>query len=144
MRTISIALLWAATLIAAAGCSADGQAPAPGTGGIEEGAPPAGGEQTFEPGRQITVELTMAASDDGGRNTSFFSGYRPTVEFDYEEQSTMCYAQLPVELREFPPGETHRVGLECEDEVAVHPDTPGFRFVESGRAVGEGEVVFTG
>lgn len=144
MRTIPIALLTAAALVAVAGCSSNDPDASPGSGGVEEGAPPAGSEQTFEAGRQIAVELTMNTSGDGGRSTSFFSGYRPTVEFDYEEQSTTCYAQLPVDLREFPPGETHRIGLECDDEVAVHPDTPGFRLVESGKEVGSGVVVFSG
>lgn len=144
MRTIPIALFAAAALVAVAGCSSDDPGSSPGNGGVEEGAPPAGSEQTFEPGRQITVELTMATSEDGGRSTSFFSGYRPTVEFEYQEQSTTCYAQLPVELREFPPGETHRIGLECDDEIAAHPDTPGFRLVEGDAEVGTGEIVFNG
>jgi translation elongation factor EF-Tu-like GTPase len=143
MRTIPIALLTAAALVALAGCSSDDPGSS-GNGGVEEGAPPAGSEQTFEAGQQITVELTMAASGDGGRSTSFFSGYRPTVQFEYEEQSTTCYAQLPVDLREFPPGETHRIGLECDDAVAAHPDTPGFELLEGDGTVGSGEIVFTG
>jgi translation elongation factor EF-Tu-like GTPase len=144
MRKIPFALIAAAALVAVAGCSSDEPGSSSGNGGVEEGAPPAGSEQTFEAGRQITVELTMAESGDGGRITSFFSGYRPTVEFEYEEQSTTCYAQLPVDLREFPPGETHRIGLECDDAVAAHPDTPGFQLVESGKTVGTGVIVFTG
>lgn len=144
MRTIPIALLAVAALVAVAGCSSDEPDPSSGSGGVEEGAPPAGSEQTFEPGRQITVELTMNASGDGGRSTSFFSGYRPTIEFEYQEQSTTCYAQLPVDLREFPPGETHRIGLECDDAVAAHPDTPAFTLLEGGDALGTGEIVFTG
>ncbi|CAL9522182.1 hypothetical protein SUDANB121_03878 [Nocardiopsis dassonvillei] len=144
MRTIPIALFAAAALVAVAGCSSDEPDASPGSGGVEEGAPPAGSEQTFEAGRQITVELTMNAAGEGGRSTSFFSGYRPTVEFDHEEQSTTCYAQLPVDLREFPPGETHRIGLECDDDVVADPDAPGFRLVEGGEEVGSGQIVFTG
>ncbi|MDE3720758.1 hypothetical protein PWG71_05115 [Nocardiopsis sp. N85] len=144
MRTIPIALFAAAALVALAGCSSDEPDAASGSGGVEQGAPPTATEQTFEPGRQIAVELTMLSSADGGRSTSFFSGYRPTIEFEYEEQSTECYAQLPVDLREFPPGETHRIGLECDSEILAHPETPGFRVLEGGEETGTGVVVFTG
>lgn len=100
-------------------------------------------ERFYAASEQITVELTLYSTDDGGRSTPFFSGYRPTVEFDHLDQSVGCSVQLPAELDQFTPGETHLVGLECNEDVTVHVDEPGLTLVESGKENGEGEVVFT-
>lgn len=100
-------------------------------------------EWVFGAGEQITVELTLYSEADGGRSTPFFSGYRPTVDFDYLGQSAACSVQLPADLDRFEPGETRLVGLECAEEVTVHVDDQGFVLIESGKENGEGEVVFT-
>lgn len=101
-------------------------------------------EHTYAPDEQITVDLTMHGGDDGGRTTPFLSGYQPTIEFEHQEQTAECTAQLPVELQEFPPGESHAIGLRCGTEVTVHADAPGFRLLEGGTEYGTGEVVLTG
>lgn len=99
-------------------------------------------EWIFAANEQISVELTMYDSDDGGRSTPFFSGFRPTVEFDHLNQSVACSVQLPAELDHFEPGQTHLVGLECADEVTVHVEETGLVLIEGGKENGEGEVVF--
>ncbi|MFD3684494.1 hypothetical protein ACFWTE_06710 [Nocardiopsis sp. NPDC058631] len=100
-------------------------------------------EHVFAAGEQITADLTMYDGDDG-RRTPFFSGYRPTIEFRHTGRSGECGVRLPVDLREFSPGETHMVVLECDMEVVVPVDDPGFALVEEGVERGTGEVVPTG
>lgn len=141
MRATPLALVLG-VLLAVAGCSGDPGPEAPPTDAAATEEPP--DEHTYAPGLQITVELTMNGSGDGGRSTPFFSGYRPTIGFEHRDQSAECSAQLPVELREFPPGETHMIGLECDTEVTVHVDAPGFTLSEDGAELGSGEVIFTG
>ncbi|MGW8528640.1 MULTISPECIES: hypothetical protein [Nocardiopsidaceae] len=131
-------LLALGALLLAAGC-----------GGGEAQDPPAATaeaeptEYVFAPGDRITVELTMYDGEDG-RRTPFFSGYRPSIEFGHGGPAVECGAHLPVDLREFPPGETHTIVLECGSEVAVPVDDPGFALVEDGVERGTGEVVPTG
>ncbi|WP_285729737.1 hypothetical protein [Nocardiopsis sp. ATB16-24] len=156
MRNVPVALFL--VVLAATGCSTDspdgpGSAPPPESGGsVEEGS---GGSVAEEEGReevteyvyavneQITVDLTMYPNSEGGRLTPFFSGYRPVIEFDHQEQSASCSVQLPEGLSEFAPGESHVVGLECDTEITVHVDTPGFTLMETKAPHGAGEVVFT-
>lgn len=164
MRTSPVTVLALVALTAAAGCSsvtpeeiperaveapeqaveetADDGSVGDGPGGQEDGQEEIV-EWVFGTGEQITVELTMYSTEDGGRSTLFFSGYRPTVEFDYLGQSVDCSVQLPAELDGFYPGETHLVGLECVEAVTVHVDEQGFVLIESGKENGEGEVIFT-
>ena len=163
MRTLLIALAFPSLLLAA-GCAASTDEPestepvesaetAGGTGETAqgEGAGGEGGtgeteeeqERTYAVGEQITVELTMYSAEDGGRQTAFFSGYRPTIEFDHLDLSVTCAVQLPTDLERFEPGQTHLVGLECVDEVVAHPDEAGFVLLEGGKENGAGAVVFT-
>lgn len=100
-------------------------------------------ERTYAVGEQITVELTMYSTEDGGRHSPFFSGYRPTIEFDHLGRSSTCSVQLPVDLEQFDPGGTHLVGLECDAEIVVHPDEVGFALIEGGKENGEGVVLLT-
>lgn len=159
MRTIIAALAFP-TLLLAAGCTLPADEPEPtdtaeeavrGDGTGESGAGDRASDQeteetqerTYAVGEQITVELTMRSNEEGGRHTPFFSGYRPTVEFDHLEQSVACSVQLPADLERFEPGQTHLVSLECAGEIVGHPDDAGFVLVESGKENGEGTVVFT-
>ncbi|WP_017585634.1 hypothetical protein [Nocardiopsis ganjiahuensis] len=145
MRTPPVAVLALAALLTASGCASE--TPEEPQEGAPETAPAAGEEEAVErvfgAGEQITVDLTLYATEDGGRSTPFFSGYRPTAEFDHLDQSVSCSVQLPADLDQFAPGETHMVGLECGEEVTVHVDEPGLVLIESGKENGEGEVVFT-
>lgn len=164
MRTSPVTALALIALLTAAGCASEtpgetteGATGDPGGAAVEttdDGSADGGSaeeesgdeeavERVFGAGEQITVELTLYASDEGGRSTPFFSGYRPTVEFDHLAQSVACSVQLPADLDQFAPGETHLVGLECGEEVAVHVGEPGLTLVEGGRENGGGEVVFT-
>lgn len=164
MRVFPVTALALVALLTAAGCASETPDETPeGAGGTEDAAVETtdggsvddgsageeGGtgeevvERFYAASEQITVELTLYSTDDGGRSTPFFSGYRPTVEFDHLGQSVACSVQLPAELDQFTPGETHLVGLECNEGVTVHVDEPGLTLVESGKENGEGEVVFT-
>ena len=141
MRTSPVTALALVALLMTAGCTAETpEEPREEAAAGEEAEPV---ERVFGVGEQITVDLTLHATEDGGRSTPFFSGYRPTVEFDHLDQSVACSVQLPADLDQFAPGETHLVGLECDDEVTVHVDEPDLVLVESGKENGEGEVVFT-
>ena len=157
MRTSPVVFPAAFAALLLAGCSgtsaepgeetADNPAEAVGKADGEEGLTETGTEEesterVFAANEQITVELTMYDTDDGGRSTPFFSGFRPTVEFDHLNQSVTCSVQLPADLDHFEPGQTHLVGLECADEVTVHVDETGLVLVEGGRENGEGEVLF--
>ncbi|WP_150240738.1 hypothetical protein [Nocardiopsis quinghaiensis] len=141
MRAPSPVPLALVALLLASGCHGDGEAPP-----VEEAVPAEGPvtEHTYGPGRQITVDLTMRAGDDGGRTTPFFSGYRTTVRFEHRDQVAGCTARLPVGTREFRPGESHVIGLECDTEVTVHVDAPGLALLDGDDEHGSGEVVFTG
>lgn len=156
MRATPIIALLALLLTVGCAASTDEPAPAPDEADAEgaardadtEGAGDDAGQEdtevhTYPTGGQITVELTMYASEDRGRHTPFFSGFRPTVAFDHPDLSVTCAVQLPAELEQFAPGETHLVALECEEEVTVHVDEPGFLLIEGGKENGEGVVVFT-
>ncbi len=151
MRNVPVALFL--VVLAATGCSTDspggpGSAPPPESGGsvaVEgaEGGQEEVTEYVYAVKEQITVDLTMYTNSEGGRLTPFFSGYRPVIEFDHQEQSASCSVQLPEGLSEFAPGESHVVGLECDTEITVHVDTPGFTLLETKAPHGAGEVVFT-
>ena len=161
MRNVPVALFL--VVLAAAGCSTDspggpGSAPPPESGGSASGKEESGDsvavegaeggqeevtEYVYAVKEQITVDLTMYTNSEGGRLTPFFSGYRPVIEFDHQEQSASCSVQLPQGLSEFAPGESHVVGLECDTEITVHVDTPGFTLLETKAPHGAGEVVFT-
>ncbi|WP_159943542.1 MULTISPECIES: hypothetical protein [unclassified Nocardiopsis] len=141
MRATPLALAIGA-LLAATGCYGGS-----GSDALPEDVIPTGEPETehvYAPGQQITADLTMLSGSDGGRATPFFSGYRATVRFDHEDQTAECTAQLPVELREFPPGENHVIGLECDTEVTVPVDAPGFTLLDGDQEHGSGEVLFTG
>jgi len=125
-------------LLLATACGAGGDDTPPDA--AADAGPP--GEQVFAPGEQITVDLTMY-DGEAGRATPFFSGYRPTVAFAHGDQTVACAAQLPVDLREFPAGQTHVIGLECDAEVTVPVDEPEFVLLEDGVERGVGTVVFT-
>ncbi|OOC55690.1 MULTISPECIES: hypothetical protein [Nocardiopsis] len=142
MRTTPPVPLALAALLAATGCHGGGGADTPSveTASTEEPVT----EHTYEPGRQITVDLTMPAGNDGGRTTPFFSGYRTTVRFEHRDQTAECTALLPVDLREFRPGESHLIGLECDTGVTVSVDAPGLTLLDGDDETGSGEVVFTG
>lgn len=146
MRTSPVTVPALVILLAVSGCASE--APEEPQEGGAETAPSAekedeAVERVFGTGEQITVDLTLYATEDGGRSTPFFSGYRPTAEFDHLDQSVSCSVQLPAGLDQFAPGETHMVGLECDEEVTVHVGEPGLVLVESGKENGGGEVVFT-
>lgn len=104
---------------------------------------PTAEEHLYQPHAEMSVELTIMGSDDGGRHTPFFSGYGMTVEFDHADQSSRCTAQLPEGLPEFPPEETHVIVLECDEEIVVPVAETGFTALERDRRIGEGDVVFT-
>ncbi|MFD6950179.1 hypothetical protein A6A08_21830 [Nocardiopsis sp. TSRI0078] len=144
MRPTPLALFALLTLLLAPGChGGDGGG---GAAPPEEEALPVEEpvtEHTYGPGRQITVDLTMYAGEDGGRTTPFFSGYRTTVRFEHRGQVAGCTARLPVELGEFRPGESHVIGLECDTEVTVHVDVPGLALLDGDDEHGSGKVVFT-
>jgi len=165
MRTFATfvpALVACAALVAAAGCAPEGPeadvgaGPGDGVAAAAEGSGGSAGEGSSGPGEteetvvwvfgvgeQISVELTLHSGEDGGRGTPVFSGYRPTVEFDHLDQSVDCALQLPSTVGSFEPGDTHLVGLECDEEVTVHVDELGFVLTEGGKENGDGEVVLT-
>lgn len=164
MRTCHVVVPAALAALLLAGCSGTSADPAEevvdnsaettetaedgGAGKSEESPAGTGGEEeiitewVFAANEQISVELTMHDTEDGGRTTPFYSGYRPTAEFDHLNQSVACSVQLPADLAHFEPGQTHLVGLECAEEVTVHVDEPGLVLIESGKESGEGEVIF--
>lgn len=155
MRTSSVIALAVVALVAA-GCASGtpeesvGEGPEEGSEAVTETSDGTTEDESdevvewvFGVGEQISVELTLYSGDDGGRGTPVFSGYRPTVEFDHLGQSVPCSLQLPSNVSPFEPGDTHLVGLECDEEVTVHVDELGFVLTEGGKENGDGEVVLT-
>lgn len=151
MRSLPACLVSAVAVVLLASCSSGGGET--GSSGEEEPSVPEEGtstaaeaatdEHTYPPHAEMSVELATVGSDDGGRLTSFFSGYRVAVEFDHAEQSSECTVQLPEELAEFRPGETHLIVLECVDEIVVPASETGFTALENEREIGRGDVVLT-
>ncbi len=68
---------------------------------------------------QIKVNLTALTKDEGGRNTPFYTKYRPQIKlYPYEDSGIAVYAGevtgciiLPNDLENFMPGETHEVTI---------------------------------
>ncbi|WP_304452049.1 hypothetical protein [Nocardiopsis sp. YSL2] len=141
MRVLASFLLLTAAL-SAAGCSRAAEtgpvvSPVRGPAGVPD-------EQVYAAGERIAADLTMHSSDEGGRRTSFRSGYRPDVAFGPDGHRAACAVRLPDDLAAFPPGETHRVVFECSDDVVVDTAAPGFVLLEADEERGFGDVVFTG
>ena len=139
MRVLASFLLLAAAL-SAAGCSTAAEAE-PSPPGGPEGVPD---EQVYAAGERIAADLTMLSADEGGRRTSFRSGYRPDVVFGPDGYRSACAVRLPDGLAEFPPGETHMVVFECSDDLVVDTGAPEFVLLENDEEHGFGAVVFTG
>lgn len=142
MRTVSVALTLAVPL-ALSGCSA-GNAEDPGPEPAESAADQEEPEEhPYGAGEQITVDLTLLPTDEGGRVSPFFSGYQGTVDFGTESPGVDCSLRLPADLDEFVPGDSHMVVLECTEDVVVHVTETGVSLVEDGDEIGRGDVVFT-
>jgi hypothetical protein len=153
-RSIAAVILCAA--VVAAGCStspetseSDADVPVAGvdaTGGAdgtqnpEPDSDPA--PRAFAAGDTILIELTMQASEDDGRSTAFYSGYRPTLEFA-GGVATTCTINLDG-ISQFEPGETHTVAAECKDDVTVEPDAVEVDVIEGGAVRGSGMVLLDG
>lgn len=140
MRVLASLLLLAAAL-SAAGCSRASEAEPRSPAGGPEGVPD---EQVYAAGDRIAAELTMYPAEEGGRRTSFSSGYRPDLGFGPDGDRVPCAVQLPEDLAAFPPGQTHMVVFECSDEVVVDTGAPDFVLLENDEERGSGAVVFTG
>lgn len=95
--------------------------------------------RTFAVGEAIPVTLTLAGSDDGGRQSAYFAGYRPEVTFAGMD-AMPCAFGVPEGVREFAPGATGDIEITCTEEIIVEPDSLGFTVAEGGREVGSGEV----
>ncbi|KOX16978.1 hypothetical protein [Nocardiopsis sp. NRRL B-16309] len=130
-----------ASALSAGGCS---PAPEPERGGSTSGPEEVPAEQAYAAGDRITADLTMHPTEEGGRSTPFYSGYRPDIAFGPDGQESACAVQLPDDLSEFAPGETHMVVFECSEDVLVDSAAPEFVLWESGQERGVGDVVFTG
>lgn len=141
----AVAVLFLASCTSGGGgtASSGGEEPSVPDEDVSTAAEATADEYVYPPRAEMSVELTIRGSDDGGRHTSFFSGYRMTVEFDHAEQSSECTAQLPEELPEFRPEETHLIVLECVDEIVVPVAETGCTAWENERQIGRGDVVFT-
>lgn len=98
------------------------------------------GPRTFAAGEGIPTSLTLLGSDEGGRQSGIFGGYRPEVTFVDLEPMTCTVGSRPGGGA-LEPGETDDVELSCADEVTVDPGSPTFVVEEGGRQVGSGEVL---
>lgn len=96
--------------------------------------------RTFAAREGIPVTLTLLGADAGGRQTGYFDGYRPTVDFDSVDGDLACSLGGPPGGGAFEPGETHDVVITCADEVTIEPGASGFAVVEGGRQIGSGDV----
>ncbi|WP_052667430.1 hypothetical protein [Nitriliruptor alkaliphilus] len=96
--------------------------------------------RTFAAGEEIAVQVSWLASDDGGRRTGVFGGYRGTLTFPAHDPMT-CTVGAPAEGGSMDPGTTHEVALTCPEDVTVAPGEETFTVEEGGRLVGDGLVL---
>lgn len=116
-------------------------------GGAEGGADDAAADgevsdepRTFAAGEEIAVEVTWIASDDGGRRTGVFGGYRGTLTFVHHDPMD-CSFGGPAEGGRMEPGTSHEVAITCAEDLTLAPHLGMFTVAEGGRLVGDGRVL---
>lgn len=92
------------------------------------------------PQQQFEAEVYALSTEEGGRHTPFFTGYRPQFYFrttDVTGQASLKNAEMCL------PGDTVSVLVDLDKPVAI---TAGTRFAvrEGGRTVGSGRVTSAG
>lgn len=73
-----------------------------------------------------------------GRDTPFYSNYRPQFWFSAEQAGITCAVQLPAPREKVEPGETADVVLRCLEGFRVLDQQRQFKVTQGGRLVGEG------
>ncbi len=96
---------------------------------------------------QIKVNLTSLTKEEGGRNTPFFTKYKPVIKlYPSESNGTTSYAGevagcviLPSDLEMFMPGETHIVTIILKTEFILDQGMELIA-VEGGKKVAYGTI----
>jgi hypothetical protein len=88
-------------------------------------------------GKKFSAEVYMLTTDEGGRNTPFFTGYRP--QFCLRTTDVTGVAELPADIEMGMPGDNVSLVIELITPVAMEK---GLRFAirEGGRTVGAGRI----
>lgn len=96
----------------------------------------------------IKAKLTMKKTEDGGRTTGFFSGYRPNHVFEYFDHGLFLTAYIGDIIFEgqntIEPGETKEVTVRflLEQPIEKYLDKGRRWWIHEGsRAVGEAEII---
>jgi translation elongation factor EF-Tu-like GTPase len=84
-----------------------------------------------------TLKL-LPAEGKVGRDTPFYSNYRPQVWFSAENEGITCAVQLPPPREKVEPGETADVQLSCLEAFRSFEKRPQFTVTQGGRLVAEG------
>ena len=84
-----------------------------------------------------TLKL-LPASGQVGRDTPFYSNYRPQFWFSAEQAGITCAVHLPAPREKVEPGETAEVVLHCLEGVRVQAQQRQFKVTQGGRLVAEG------
>lgn len=73
-----------------------------------------------------------------GRDTPFYSGYRPQLRFAGLQEDVTCALKLPPTRDKVDPGETTDLTATCLDTLRLREDRLDFGIYEGGRQVGRG------
>ncbi len=73
-----------------------------------------------------------------GRDTPFYSGYRPQLRFAGLKEDVTCALKLPPPRDKVDPGETTDLTATCLDTLRLREDRLEFGIYEGGRQVGRG------
>lgn len=89
-------------------------------------------------GKKFRAEVYMLTTEDGGRHTPFFTGYRP--QFYLRTTDVTGVAELPAGIEMVMPGDSMSLVIELITQVALEK---GLRFAirEGGRTVGAGRIL---
>jgi hypothetical protein len=82
----------------------------------------------------------LPASGQVGRDTPFYSNYRPQVWFSAEKEGVTCAVLLPPPREKVEPGESAKVYLNCLDGFRVFETRRQFTVTQGGRLVAEGSL----
>ena len=96
---------------------------------------------TYQSSVQTAATLKLLRGDGKvGRDTPFYSNYRPQVWFSGEKDGVTCAVRLLPPREKVEPGETAEVLLGCLEPFRVKEGQLQFKVTEGGRVVAEGSL----
>jgi elongation factor Tu len=93
---------------------------------------------SINPHKKFKAQVVVLTKDEGGRHSSFFSGYRP--QFYFRTTDVTGSVTLPDGVEMVMPGDNVEISVELVSKIAMDKDLK-FAIREGGRTIGAGVVI---